>query len=402
MISYKEALAIINREGSERQLPGEWADIREISGRICAEDIVSPIANQQFDNSAMDGFAVRIKDFNVGTTMLEVAGRIVAGELKEYKPLLPGQCYEIMTGAPLPLGCDAVVPVEKTERNQEKILFRAAPRKGDHIRRAGEDFASGDIVLEKGKALKPTHILTLATLGVGKVKVLKKPRVAFISTGQEVVDDLSSLLKPGQIYNSTGPYLQTALPTMGAEILPLGGIGDDHGLYKKKLREAIDQGSDIILSTGAVSAGSEDFVPVVMKDMGAEIFFHKVAIRPGKPILFARFPDQGPFFFGLPGNPVSSAVGLRFFVDPLIRAMQGLSAEEPRYAILQKPFSKNHGLRSFVRASLHRTGKAKLEADIPEKQQSFMVKPFIETNAWAVIEEDVSSLKAGDLVEIYQ
>ncbi|MBK7362536.1 MAG: molybdopterin molybdotransferase MoeA [Micavibrio sp.] len=300
MISYKEALAIINREGSERQLPGEWADIREISGRICAEDIVSPIANQQFDNSAMDGFAVRIKDFNVGTTMLEVAGRIVAGELKEYKPLLPGQCYEIMTGAPLPLGCDAVVPVEKTERNQEKILFRAAPRKGDHIRRAGEDFASGDIVLEKGKALKPTHILTLATLGVGKVKVLKKPRVAFISTGQEVVDDLSSLLKPGQIYNSTGPYLQTALPTMGAEILPLGGIGDDHGLYKKKLREAIDQGSDIILSTGAVSAGSEDFVPVVMKDMGAEIFFHKVAIRPGKPILFARFPDQGPFFLDFP------------------------------------------------------------------------------------------------------
>ncbi len=402
MISYKEALAIISREGDGRPLPGEWIDIREIASRVCAEDIVSPIANQQFDNSAMDGFAVRIEDFTVGTTMLEVAGRIVAGALKEYKPLLPGQCYEIMTGAPLPPGCDAIVPVEKTEREQGKILFREVPRKGDHIRCAGEDFAAGDRVLEKGTALNPAHVLTLATLGVGKVKVLKKPKVAFISTGQEVVDDLGAPLKPGQIYNSTGPYLQAALPAMGAEILPLGGIGDDHGLYKKKLWEAIDQGSDIILSTGAVSAGSEDFVPAVLKDMGAEIFFHKVAIRPGKPILFARFPDQGPFFFGLPGNPASSAVGLRFFVDPLVRSMQGLSPEEPQYATLKKPFSKNHKLRSFVRASIHRTGKATLEADIPEKQQSFMVKPFVEANAWAVIEEDASSLKVGDLVEIYQ
>lgn len=402
MISYKEVLAIISREGDERQLLGEWTDTREIVGRICAEDITSPVSNQQFDNSAMDGFAVRTEDFNASPAALEIAGRIIAGELKEYKPLLPGQCYEIMTGAVLPPGCDAVVPVEKTERQKEKILFREAPRKGDHIRRAGEDFSEGDKILEKGMVFSPGHVLTLATLGVGKVKVLKKPRVAFISTGQEVVDALSTPLNPGQIYNSTGPYLQIALPAMGAEILPLGSIGDDHDLYKKKLREVVDQGSDIILSTGAVSAGSEDFVPVVLKDMGAEIFFHKVAIRPGKPILFARFPHQGPFFFGLPGNPVSTAAGLRFFVDPLIRTMQGLLAEKPQYAILQKPFRKNHRLRSFVRASIHGTAKATLEVDIPEKQQSFMVKPFIDTNAWAVIEEDASSLKAGDLVEIYQ
>lgn len=402
MIFYKEALAIISREGDGRQLSGEWTDIREITGRICAEKIISPTANQQFDNSAMDGFAVRIDDFNGGPAMLEVAGRIVAGKLKKDKPLLPGQCYEIMTGAPLPTGCDAVVPVEKTEGNQGKILFREIPREGDNIRRAGEDFAIGDTILEKGTALITDHVLTLATLGIGQVKVLKRPMAALISTGKEVIDDLGANLKSGQIYNSTGPYLRAALPAMGAEILPLGGIGDDHGLYQKKLQEAVDQDSDIILSTGAVSAGSEDFVPSVLKDMGAEIFFHKVAIRPGKPILFARFPDQGPFFFGLPGNPASSAAGLRFFVYPLIRSMQELLPEEPQYAILQKPFSKNHGLRSFVRASLHRTGKATLEANIPEKQQSFMVKPFIETNAWAVIEEDASYLKAGDLVEIYQ
>lgn len=401
MISYREALTIIREMGSVRALSLETIGIQEILGRICAEDIVSPIANQPFDNSAMDGFAVRTEDFNAGPAALEVAGRMVAGDLKEYQPLLPGKCYEIMTGALLLPGCDAIVPVEKTERQQEKILFREVPRKGDHIRRAGEDFSEGDKILGKGTVFSLGHVLALATLGVGKVKVLKKPRVAFISTGQEVVDDLNAPLKPGQIYNSTGPYLQVALLAMGVEILPLGGVGDDHGLYQKKLQEAVDQDSDIILSTGAVSAGSEDFVPSVLKDMGAEIFFHKVAIRPGKPILFARFP-HGPFFFGLPGNPVSSAAGLRFFVDPLVRSMQGLPPEEPQHAILRKSFSKNHGLRSFVRASIHRMGRATLEADIPEKQQSFMVRPFVRTDAWAVIEEDVSSLKAGDIVEIYQ
>ena len=176
MISYKEALAIIYREGEGGPLPAEWSGILEIAGRIGAEDIFSPIANQQFDNSAMDGFAVRSEDFNAGSLALEIAGRIVAGDLKECKTLSPGQCYEIMTGALLPPGCDAVVPVEKTERQQEKILFREAPRKGDHIRRAGEDFSEGDKILGKGTVFSPGHVLTLATLGVGQVKVLKKPK----------------------------------------------------------------------------------------------------------------------------------------------------------------------------------------------------------------------------------
>ncbi|MCE7887379.1 MAG: molybdopterin molybdenumtransferase MoeA [Alphaproteobacteria bacterium PRO2] len=399
MILYKEALEILRQQGSLKLLPDEWIDVRDIAGRINAEDIVSPIANQTFDNSAMDGFAVRTEDFK---TEQEVVERIVAGDVRGYKPLSPGQCYEIMTGAALPPGCDAVIPIEKAQIKNGKILFKEVPRQGDNIRRAGEDFAMCEKVLEKGMELNASHVLALATLGIGKVKVIRKPKISFISTGQEVVDDLGSPLKAGQIYNSTAPYLQSALQRMQAGASSLGNVGDDSKLFKKKLQEGLDSHTDIIISTGAVSAGSEDFVPAALKDMGAETFFHKVAIRPGKPILFAKFPGSGSFFFGLPGNPVSTAAGLRFFVDPLIRSMQGLSAEQPRYAVLQKPFKKNHNLKFFVRARISTTEKASLTAHIQEKQQSFMVKPFTDTNAWAVIEENDLSLEAGDLVKIYQ
>lgn len=399
MIFYKEALEILRQQGSLKLLPHEWIDVREIGGRISAEDIVSPIANQPFDNSAMDGFAVRTEDFKAEQEIIE---RIVAGDGNNYSPLLPGQCYEIMTGAPLPPECDAVIPVEKVQRKSEKVFFKEIPHKGDNIRRAGEDFTVGEKVIQKGTRLEADHVLALTTLGIGKVKAIRMPRVSFISTGQEVIDDLGSSLKTGQIYNSTAPYLKSALQQMHAEATSLGSVGDDFKHFKKKLQEGLDNNADIIISTGAVSAGSEDFVPAAIKDMGAEIFFHKVAIRPGKPILLAKFPDNGPFFFGLPGNPVSTAAGLRFFVDPLMRAMQGLSAEQPRYAALQKPFKKNHNLKFFVRALISTTEKAVLAAHIPEKQQSFMVKPFADTNAWAVIEEDDLSLEAGDLVKIYQ
>lgn len=408
MISYKEALNIIIGAGAQKLLPVEETGIESIVGRVCAADITAPVANQPFDNSAMDGFALRAGDLAgaAGHTpvALDMIGHIAAGDSTPFAPLSQGQCYEIMTGAPLPAGCDAVVPVERTEVGADKkVLFRAAPGPGENIRRAGEDFTAGDPVFGKGHLLNAGHILTLATLGIGKVRVLRKPRMALIPTGREVVDGLGGKLDPGHIYNSTRPYLAAALPALGADIRHHETIPDDPGLFRKKLAEEIERNTDVIVSTGAVSAGAHDFIPSVLKEMSAGILFHKVAIRPGKPILFARFPGHGPLFVGLPGNPVAGAAGLRFFIRPLLRAMQGMGTEEPQYAILKNAWHSKgaKNLCFFMRVRTSHNGNGIYEAEIPEGQQSFKVRPFINTDSWGLIPEDRTILEAGDLIATY-
>ena len=276
------------------------------------------------------------------------------------------------------------------------------PGMGDNIRRAGADFNAGDPVFEKGRVLDSGHILVLATLGIGKVKVLKRPEAALISTGREIVDEPGAKLDPGQIYNSTRPYLSAALAASGANVREYGTVPDNPDLFREKLSAAMKDGADIVISTGAVSAGVHDFIPEALKDAGSEILFHKVAIRPGKPVLFAKLPG-GAFFFGLPGNPVSSAVGLRFFVQPFIRALQGLPPEQPRRAVLKSCYSKGKSnLRFFVRGKLREAGNAACEIEIPHNQQSFRVRPFIDTNVWVSVPDDIAALEEGSVVEIYQ
>lgn len=405
MIYYDQAIEIIRREGSARLLGSEGVNLNDIAGRICAEKVVSPIANQPFDNSAMDGFALKAEELvsaaNDNPVTLDIIGRIAAGDPAPSKAPSHGQCYEIMTGAPMPPGCNAVIPVEKSERNKRKVLFRVSAHKNDNVRRAGEDFAAGQTVMEPGHLLGPQHILALATLGIGGVKVVRKPKVAVLSTGLEVVDDLDADLKPGQIYNSNGPYLRTALPAFGAEVIAYGTVADDIEVFKSKLEGIIENKADIIVSTGAVSAGAYDFISEELEKRGAQILFHKVKIRPGKPILFAKLPDGGPFYVGLPGNPVASAAGLRFFVYSLIRAMQGLPPEKPQYALLKNDYSKKADFRFFLRAIVTHSDKTTHEVEIMPRQQSFMVSPFINSNAWAVAPEGVETMNAGDVVSIY-
>jgi len=402
MISYEEALSTVTTCGGGNLLPAEAVALDESVGRILAAGLTATMANQPFDNSAMDGFALRAQDIdhasNDNPVPLGMIGHLPAGGAPAARALMPGECYEIMTGAPVPHGCDAVVPVEKTEKDwRGRIIFRAPASKGDNIRLMGADFKAGDSVLSAGTTIRPEHILTLATLGIGKIRVIRKPNVAILSTGQEVVDDLAQLLKPGQIYNSTGPYLRASLTQMGARLSCLGTVGDDPALYVSRLRDTTKNGQDVIISTGAVSAGAHDFVPAALKELGAKIIFHKVAIRPGKPILFARLPDNGPFFFGLPGNPVSTAVGLRFFVQPLLRAMAGLEVEQPRAAVMGAAYAKKKiDLRFFLRAALRDN-----ELFILQNQQSFMVSPFVQSDVWVSVDKNLSTLNAGDRAGYY-
>lgn len=405
MITYDEAVDIIRRAGARYDLGSEPVSLNDITGRISTEDVRSSIANQPFDNSAMDGFALKSETLaaasNDNPVALEIIGRIAAGEAAPSKMPGHGQCYEIMTGAPMPPGCDCVIPVEYSERAQGQALFRKTVRKDENVRHAGEDFAAGETVLTQGMALKAQHILPLATLGIGQVNVLRRPKIALLSTGLEVVDDLKAPLQAGQIYNSSGPYLSNMLPLFGADILYSGTVSDDPAVFRQKLEQAVNAKADLIVSTGAVSAGAYDFISKALEAAGAEILFHKVKIRPGKPVLFAKLPDGGPFYIGLPGNPVASAAGLRFFVCPLIRAMQGLEAERPLRGILKNGYSKSKDFRFFLRAIAHYTDKAVCEVELLSKQQSFMVSSFIKANAWAVAPEGTEQIEAGDFVDVY-
>jgi len=406
MICYEQAVEIVRRYGGDRHLNTEIVALEHVEGRICAEDLIAPMANQPFDNSAMDGFAVQAHELSAASNerpvALEVVGRIIAGEAAPSMTLAAGQCYEIMTGAPLPPGCDAVVPVENAERKAGQVLFWTPLVCGEHVRSVGEDFSEGALIVSAGERLELRHILPLATLGLGQIKVLCKPKVSLLTTGLEVIDDLAQALEPGQIYNASAPYLRQMLPALGADSSFCGTVADDPEVFRQKLLGMIDSQADIIVTTGAVSAGVCDFVRAGLEAMGAEILFHKVKMRPGKPVLFAQLPDGGPLFVGLPGNPVATAAGLRFFVYPLIRAMQGLPPEEPVLGVLRcGSMNKKAEFRFFLRAVSRYTDNAMCEIDILQKQQSFMVSTFVDANVWAVVPEKVTEINEGDVISCY-
>lgn len=398
MISYDEALTIIQQAGAGRLLMPEPCPLTAVAGRVAAADIRAPIAHQLFDNSAMDGYALKAVDANAP---LRCIGHIAAGDGAVHAPLQNGECYAIMTGAPLPEGADAIVPIENTRRDGDTVHVDGEVKSGAFIRRAGADYAVDDVVLRKGTALGAEQVLALATLGVGMVGVVQAPRIALLSTGAEVVDELQSALHTGQIYNATKPFLITRLAERGWRAYSALSVGDNAEAYEEELFR-VAENVDVIVSTGAVSMGAHDFVPEVLKKLGAEILFHKVAIRPGKPILLARFPS-GALFVGLPGNPASTATGWRFFVEPLLAAMEGRAPEKPCYGVVKTAYRKGEiPLRFFMRAEIGYNAQGQCEVEILPQQPSFKVSPFVHTQGWAVIPEDVTELASGAPVAFYR
>ncbi len=400
MISYEGAKAIVVDAGQARGCKTETIMTQKVMGRVCAADVLAPLDIQPFDNSAMDGFAVRLDDLNEDGGILTKSGMVAAGGSAPKKAIQPGQCIEIMTGAPTPPGVEAVVPIELVEVQGDEISFKAQPEMGANIRRAGEDFKRGMEVLGAGQVIHPQHIMPLAALGIDKVSVFKKPRAVFLATGNELVDNLSQDLKPGQIYNSNRPYGLAALEEMGIECVDAPSVPDDPDQFEALLKGLVSQNIDFIISSGAVSAGKFDFVREGLEKAGAEILFHKVKIKPGKPNLFARL-QNGTLYFGLPGNPVATTAGLRFFVQPCLQAMVGMKEEEPVRAKAMSSFKKRAGLRMFLKARADFQQDGSLGVDLLDGQASFMVSPFLNMNCWAVVPEDVEEIKAGDIVDVY-
>jgi molybdopterin molybdotransferase len=402
LIPYAQALQLIAAETA--------APVTEVVrpdaalGRVLTSAVRSPENLPPFDNSAMDGFALA----SGGQTLsagceFDVRGESAAGDANQRAD---GGAWEIMTGARLPDGLDSIVPVEQVEPldvvdgRPRRIRLAADVHPGQHRRRAGEDVATGDVVLAAGTRIGAAPLALLAALGVEALEVARRPRAALISTGRELIDAPGQPLAEGQIRNSNGPYLAARLREAGAELSLLETVGDDATAFTALLQGALDAGSDLIVSTGAVSMGRYDFVPQALEALGARLVFHKVAIRPGKPLLFARLPN-GSLFFGLPGNPASSAVGLRFFVEPALRAMAGLAHERPLRVPLAADARKKPGLRFLLKAQLALDADGRATVTLLTGQESFRIRPLAEANAWAVLPESAEHLAAGTLVDVH-
>ncbi len=292
-----------------------------------------------------------------------------------------------------------MVKVEDVVVNDDVVTFCNPTELNNNIRFAGEDFVVGDEVVEEGAMITPMHVMALATVGQKMIAVMGKPKVTVLTTGKEVVDDVDAELLSGQIRNSNSPYLMSVLNDMGIEAQYGGIFHDEPDVFEEKVRGLVDE-NDIIISTGAVSAGKHDFIPDSLRKLGAEILFHKVAIRPGKPVLYARFPN-GTHYFGLPGNPVSAAVGLRFFVTPLLWKMQGRKEEAALRVPLLLASPKKQGFRFYRKAHVGVTGRGELKLQILQGQESFKINPLLKANCWAVLSEEQKGDEIGEAVTIY-
>ncbi|QYX30087.1 molybdopterin molybdotransferase MoeA [Sphaerospermopsis torques-reginae] len=357
MLSVRDAEAtILNAvKPLDNQLDVEFVDLLMANNRILATPMISSLDFPHWDNSAMDGYAVRYADVQYARAdkpiVLQVVEEIPAG----YKPLVtikPGQAARIFTGAMMPAGADTVVMQEKTHRQENQVFVFIAPQPQEFVRHKGDFYQAGNELLPAGIPLTASEIAVLAAAGREQVDVFRRPRVAILSVGDELVMP-EQLLKPGQIVDSNQYALATLMRELGAEVLLLGIIQDDPTTLQEIIDYAIAN-ADIVISTGGVSVGDYDYIYKTLASLGAKIHFRSVQMRPGKPLTFATFPKK--LYFGLPGNPVSALVTCWRFVQPAIKKMTGLAKGWESKFVKVKSSSElqsNGKMETYIWGKLH-------------------------------------------------
>ena len=341
--------------GETQQLP-----TLDALGRVLAVDLVSPLDVPPLNNSAMDGYALRAADVPQAGVVLPISQRIAAGQVGQ--PLAPGSAARIFTGAPVPEGADAVVMQELCESAGDGVRINAVPRAGQAIRRRGEDVSRGTVVLRRGTRLTPQALGLAATIGCASLSVVRRPRVALFSTGDELVMP-GEPLRPGAIYNSNRYMLHGLLQALGCEVSDLGIVPDMLDATRGALRSAA-RGHDLIISSGGVSVGEEDHLkPAVQAEGRLDLW--QIAIKPGKPLAFGEVFNQGSraaLFIGLPGNPVSSFVTFLLAVRPVLQVLQGMAHPVPRGLPLRADFDwpKADSRREFLRVRRNADGGLEL------------------------------------------
>jgi molybdopterin molybdotransferase len=370
-------------------------------GCVLAEDVVSTFPLPPFDNSAMDGYAVRSQDVAAASesapVTLPVVGDIAAGSTGAYT-VQPGLSVRIMTGAPMPSGADAIVPLEWTDGGIAQVTINRAAEPGRHVRRAGEELMTGSRVLAAGTHLGATQIGLLAAVGRERVLARPRPRVVVLSTGSELVDP-GTALTTGKIPDSNSTLLTAAAREAGAIAFRVGIVPDDPRLLLDTLEDQLIR-ADIVVTSGGVSVGAYDVVKEAINRLG-EVTFARVAMQPGMPQAFGVIgPDRTPFF-GLPGNPVSAYVSFEIFVRPALRRMLGVDPiNRPIVrARLTAPVSSPPGKRSFARATISVEEGTYVVGPVGGSG-SHLIASLAKANCFVVVPENVEKLEAGDVAAV--
>lgn len=399
MLSYDQALKLVLE--NSHTIGSEWVDISDARGGYLFNDIYAPFDMPRFDNSAMDGFAIRSQD-TIGATTGNPVALSLAGEVKTgvrfVLDLKDGKAFEISTGSKIPRGADAVVMKEEVEVRDDKVFISRVINKGENIRFKGEDFKQGFKILTKGVSITPQVIALFAAMGIKTVQIFKRPQISFISSGTELVEP-GEKLNEYQIYNSNYYSISAVLSKIGLCIKRHLTVRDDIESILNALTECLND-SDVILISGGVSVGSVDYVREALKKLNVEDILWKVGIKPGKPTFFGRSQDF--LVFGLPGNPVSSFVSTFLFVLPALKKIMGSTdyMNVEIEATLENNFIKKGNRKAFNRGKyIIRDGHYYVK--VLPKQGSHIFSSFAESNCLIVFDYEERLYTKGDKVRIY-
>lgn len=394
MIPISEAIEIIKRETAP--LKSEKTGLAEASGRVLAEDIVSDTDLPPFDRSQMDGYAVRAEDTNNAPVTLKIAGESAAGS-GWHRELKPGQAVRIMTGAPVPRGADAVQKLELAKEDGKFVEIFAPAKTGEFIVRKAAEIKKGETLFKTGEILNSGMLAALASFGYAKVKVYKQPSLGILVTGSEIVP-VNKIPKRDQIRDSNSTLLRAYAEKSGAQVTTLSPAGDDPAKLKKTIAGAA-KNFDLLVISGGVSVGKYDFTKRVLQELGAEIFFEKLRLKPGKPMVFARLDKT--LVFGLPGNPVSVAVTFHLFVRTAMLLMQSANDPElrPGHAVVSAKIkaAKERDSMLPVRVETNKAGQLIVESLRFTGSSNFIA--FARANALVFVPQD-GSLEKGDVARV--
>ena len=407
MISYQNSKQILKR-GIIKIKDEKIKSINSLS-RVVSTNIYSNINYPSGDNAAFDGFAINSNDTKDikkhSNQQFKIIGSIAAGMKPFKKRIHKFDAVEIMTGGIIPKGFNTIIPIEQiifypSKNNQKYILVNQKIQKHNHVRFKGSDYKKNELVVKKNTIIQPNHILAFKTLGIKNINVKKKINILFFSTGNEISNQDN--IPDWKVRNSNSHYIKNLNQNFLFNFRNGGILKDNHEkVFKSKITRMLISNIDILITSGAVSAGKFDFVPSVIRSFKLSNYFKSVAIRPGKPILFAKIKGKQKAFFGLPGNPMSSSACFRFFVYPYIENILGLNREKPIKAILKSGFVKKKKFTRFAKSKLNTTKNGKLEVEVLKGQESFRIKSFVKSNIWALFPAGKSKFKKGEVVDCF-
>ena len=406
MIHYKKALLELKK--NKIKIYSEKISAESSINRISAVNLNSPNNYPAANNTAFDGFAINSEETrNLSkkkSLKFKIIKTLAAGDNPGIKKIPKFSTIEVMTGAIIKKPFDTIIPVEQAQifpnlTKPNYIIINHKIKKNNFIRFVGSDFKKGEMVIKKGEIINSQHILAFKTLGIKKVMVKKKPKIVFYTTGNEISN--SNKLPNWKVRNSNSYYLKSLLKNLPFEFIEKKILRDnDLNKFQSEIKRNLKSSNDLILTSGAVSAGKFDFVPMIIKKFKLKYSFKGAYIRPGKPLMFAKFKNNKAFF-GLPGNPISSAACFRFFVLPYLYFSTEINVNKPIHAKLKQKFIKKKNFTRFIKGQISFSNKGIAEFKVQKGQESFRIKPFTKSNAWGLFLNGKSRFKKNDYIKCY-